>query len=125
MKGSTTPAPCKSVGRPIGLFCAAAWGTLSETARSGFSIRAGQKAIDGAASKEMVYWKRLFTSRSWHLLVPDQRHEVVTEGLGELRGLDTLMAARTSHGATVMAYMPTSRATTVDLSKLSGRRRKV
>ncbi|PYV43753.1 MAG: hypothetical protein DMG09_00185, partial [Acidobacteria bacterium] len=53
------------------------------------------------------------------------RHEVVTEGLGELRGLDTLMAARTSDGATVMAYMPTSRATTVDLSKLSGRRHKV
>src|SRR6266542_896026 len=95
---------------------------LSEIARSGFSIRAGQKAIDGAASKEMVYWKRLFTSRSWHLLVPDQRHEVVTEGWG---GLDTLMVARTSDGATVMAYMPTSRAITVDLSKLSGRRRKV
>jgi len=35
------------------------------------------------------------------------------------------MAARTSDGAAVMAYMPTSRAITVDLSKLSGRRRKV
>ena len=82
-----------------------------------------QEAIEGAASKEMVYWKALFSSRSWHLLVPDQRHEVVTEGLGELRGLDTLIAARTSDGATVMAYMPTSRAVTVDLSKLSGNRR--
>jgi uncharacterized protein DUF4038/collagenase-like protein with putative collagen-binding domain len=83
-----------------------------------------QKAMEGPASKEMVYLKALFTSRSWHLLVPDQRHEVVTEGLGELRGLDTLIAARTSDGATIIAYMPTSRAITVGLSKLSGSRSK-
>ena len=79
-----------------------------------------QAAMDGLASKEMVYLKSLFTSRSWHLLVPDQRHEVVTEGLGELRGLDTLVDARTSDGATIIAYMPSSRTITVDLSKLSG-----
>jgi hypothetical protein len=82
------------------------------------------KAMDGPASKEMVYLKALFTSRSWHLLVPDQRHEVVTQGLGELRGLDTLIAARTSDGATIIAYMPTSRAITVNLSKLAGPRGK-
>ena len=68
----------------------------------------------------MVRLKALFTSRPWYELVPDQKHEVVVDGLGEFRGLDYLAAARTPDGGTVIAYMPTSRTFTVDLSKVSG-----
>jgi hypothetical protein len=53
-------------------------------------------------------------------LIPDQKHEVVTEGLGEFNGLDYLAAGRTADGSTVIAYMPTTRTITVDLSQVSG-----
>lgn len=64
---------------------------------------------------------RLFRSRKWHELVPDEDHTVVTSGLGEFWGSDYLAAARTSDGKTVIAYMPTARTITVDLAKLDAR----
>ena len=50
----------------------------------------------------------------------DLKHEVVTKGLGEFRGLDYLAAARTADGNTVIAYMPASRSITVDMTRISG-----
>jgi len=79
-----------------------------------------QKAMDLPGSVSMQFWGELFHSRSWYDLIPDQKHEVVTSGLGEFRGLDYLAAARTSDGSTVIAYMPTSRTIHVDMSKVSG-----
>jgi hypothetical protein len=79
-----------------------------------------QAAIDGTGSQDMVRVKALFTSRPWYELVPDEKHEVVVDGVGEFRGLDYLAAARTRDGGTVIAYLPTSRVFTVDLSKLAG-----
>lgn len=63
----------------------------------------------------------LFTSRPWYDLVPDQKHEVVVDGLGEFNGMDYLAAARTADGGTVMAYLPTARTISVDMSKVSGK----
>ncbi|NLE45518.1 MAG: hypothetical protein GX620_12430, partial [Chloroflexi bacterium] len=54
-------------------------------------------------------------------LEPDQGHRVVTGGLGEYTGLDYLAAARTSDGGTVIAYLPTARTFTVDLTQIRGR----
>jgi hypothetical protein len=68
--------------------------------------------------------KKLFDSRAWHELVPDQDHKVVTAGLGEFFGLDYLAAARTADGSTVIAYLPTRRTVTVDMSKVAGQRAK-
>jgi hypothetical protein len=79
-----------------------------------------QRAMDAPGSLDMIYWGRLFRSRAWFDLVPDQQHEVVTSGLGEFTGLDYLSAAGTSDGGTIIAYMPTSRTITVDLTKVSG-----
>jgi hypothetical protein len=81
-----------------------------------------QQAMDLAGSIGMMHWGRLFRSRPWYELVPDQKHEVVTGGLGEFRGLDYLAAGRTRDGKTVIAYMPTPRIITVDMSKVSGSR---
>ena len=78
-----------------------------------------QQAMDLPGSVGMQFWGQLFRSRSWYDLIPDQKHEVVTRGLGEFRGLDYLAAARTSDGGTVIAYMPTSRAIGVDMSKIA------
>ena len=79
-----------------------------------------QAAMDAAGSQDMVRLKALFTSRPWYDLVPDQKHEVVVDGLGEFHGLDYLAAARTNDGGTVIAYLPNARSFTVDLSKVAG-----
>ena len=80
-----------------------------------------QQAMDLPGSVGMEFWGGLFRSRNWYDLIPDQKHEVVTSGLGEFRGLDYLAAARTSDGSTMIAYMPTSRTIGVEMSKLAGR----
>lgn len=70
----------------------------------------------------MMHWGRLFRSRPWYDLVPDQDHTVVTDGLGEFNGMDYLAAGRTPDGKTVIAYVPSRRTITVDMSKLAGQR---
>ena len=80
-----------------------------------------QQAMDLPGSVGMELWGELFRSRNWYNLIPDQKHEVVTSGLGEFNGLDYLAAARTSDGSTLIAYMPTSRRISVEMSKLAGR----
>jgi hypothetical protein len=79
-----------------------------------------EQSLDLPGSIGMMHWGKLFRSRAWYELIPDQKHEVVTGGLGEFRGLDYLAAGRTSDGSTVIAYMPTKRTITVDMSKVSG-----
>jgi hypothetical protein len=79
-----------------------------------------QNAMDLPGSVDMMYWGRLFRSRRWFDLVPDEKHEVLTAGVGEFLGDDYLAAGRTPDGSTVIAYMPTRRTITVDLSKVSG-----
>ena len=67
----------------------------------------------------MMYLKRLFQSRSWYDLVPDSSHVVVTSGYGS--SSSWVGCARTSDGATVIAFLPSGSATiTVNMSKVSG-----
>lgn len=80
-----------------------------------------QQALDLPGSVGMEHWGKLFRSRKWYDLVPDQKHEVVTSGLGEFQGLDYLAAARTSDGSTVIAYLPSYRTIGVDMSKIQAR----
>ena len=79
-----------------------------------------ENAMDATGSQDMMRVKAVFTSRPWYELMPDQKHEVVIDGLGEFNGLDYLAVARTVDGATVIAYLPTARVFTVDLSKVAG-----
>ncbi len=79
-----------------------------------------ETALNSTGSRDMGLLTTLFTSRAWYDLVPDQKHEVVIDGLGEFLGLDYLAAARTADGGTVIAYLPNARPFTVDMSKLSG-----
>ena len=80
-----------------------------------------QAALNGTGSRDMARMQALFRSRPWYDLVPDQDHQVVVDGLGEFNGLDYLAAARTSDGGTVMAYLPSARTVTVDLTRLAGK----
>ena len=79
-----------------------------------------EEAMDLQGSRDMVHLKRLFLSRSWYRLIPDQEHRVLTGGVGEHRGLDYTAAAYMEDFTTLIAYMPRSHTLTVDVSKLSG-----
>jgi len=81
--------------------------------------------LDTPGSAQMGHVKFLFESRRWYDLIPDQDHTVVTAGNGTfadggaLGDNDYLTAARTADGALAMAYMPTVRTITVDMSRLA------
>jgi hypothetical protein len=78
-----------------------------------------QAALESPGSTALMHWGRLFRSRPWFELVPDKDHKIVTAGLGEFWGLDYLTAAATPDGGTAMAYLPSNRTITVDLSQLA------
>ena len=83
--------------------------------------------LDTPGVMQFSYMKNLFAPRRWYELVPDQAHAVVTDGYGKPASLGTgsittdtyVTAARTSDGALVIAYMPTIRMISVDMSTLS------
>jgi len=85
--------------------------------------------FDTPGAIQFGYVTALFGPRAWYNLIPDTNHVVVTAGFGTFSAAadlnlvnnnDYVTAARTADGSLVMAYMPTSRTLTVDLSKLSG-----
>lgn len=87
-----------------------------------FSGEGWQKALDSPAAISIMHLKALFTSRPWFELVPDQAHSVLTAGYGDPNGLDYALAARAGDGSTAIAYLPSSRMVTIDLSRISGSR---
>jgi len=114
------------------------WSNLSGAAGqlygNGFTwpFKAGWKArLDTPGAVQMAYVKALFEPRAWHFLVPDQEHKVITAGYGTFDSTTTagnryvmtsdfVAAARTPDGSLVMAYMPSLRPLTVEMSKLRG-----
>ena len=61
---------------------------------------------------------RLLRSRQWWKLVPDYANTVVTSNKGS--GASYTATARTSDGATVMVWNPTTTSVTVNMTQLSG-----
>jgi hypothetical protein len=84
-----------------------------------------QKNLDTPGISQFSHIGQLFATRRWYDLVPDQAHVVVTTGRGRFstRGSVTTntyaTAARAIDGSLVIAYMPTIRTITVDMSKLA------
>jgi hypothetical protein len=93
-------------------------------------FKAGWKdKLDTPGAIEMAHVQALFLPRAWPQLVPDQKHTVVTAGYGTFDATTTegnvygmtsdyVTAARTPNGTLVMAYLPTLRAVTVDMTQL-------
>ena len=86
--------------------------------------------LDTPGAVQMAYVQALFVPRPWHRLVPDQKHRVVTAGYGTFDSTTTpgnaygmtsdyVTAGRTPDGSLVMAYLPSLRTVTVDMSRLS------
>jgi hypothetical protein len=69
--------------------------------------------------------KTLFSSYPWYDLIPDQNHTIVTGGYGtfsstgSLGSNDYLTDASTPDGMLVMAYLPTVRTITINMSTLA------
>ena len=84
-----------------------------------------QTNMNTTGSLQMAHVNSLFGSRRWFDLVPDQSHVVLTGGYGMFAAAGTLTnntyatAARTLDGVLFMAYLPTLRTVTVDMTKLS------
>jgi hypothetical protein len=78
-----------------------------------------REAMQKPGSIAMERWGRLFRSRHWESLVPDNDHKVVTSGIGEFWGNDYLSAAASPDGSLLMAYMPDARPITIDMGRLS------
>jgi len=76
--------------------------------------------MDTPGTLQTTIWYNAMVSRPWSELVPDQNHTAVTAGFGEVTGTDYAAAARTTSGSTIMAFMPSSRTLTVDMTKISG-----
>jgi len=84
-----------------------------------------QSNLDTTGVAQLQYVTAFFKSRPWMLLVPDQNHTVMTAGYGTYAttGLvsanDYSTTARTADGGFVIAYVPTVRTVTVDMSQLN------
>lgn len=66
--------------------------------------------------------RRLFESRPWWLLAPDQGHRFVSAGHGIIATNDYAVAALATDGSFGIAYLPSPRTLTVDLTRLTGSR---
>ncbi len=74
--------------------------------------------LDSPLSVQLSYVGKLFRSRASHLLIPDQQASVMTAGVQSGSGKAT--TARAKDGSSVIAYIPTRRQVTVDMSKVGG-----
>jgi hypothetical protein len=73
--------------------------------------------LESAGSVTVALVGTLFNSRAFYNLVPDQTHQVMTAGYQS--GTTYATAARSSDGSTVIAYIPTQRAVTIDMTKIA------
>jgi hypothetical protein len=87
--------------------------------------------LDTPGAIQMANVKALFEGRAWFDLVPDQAHQVVIAGYGTFDASSTegnhynmtsdyVTAGRVADGSLVLAYLPTFRPITVDLTQLRG-----
>ncbi|HEY1708349.1 MAG TPA: DUF4038 domain-containing protein [Rhizomicrobium sp.] len=82
--------------------------------------------LDTIGILQLSYLKRLFAPRQWYGLVPDLHHRLLTAGFGQFSNSDSIdtdtyaTAAVTNDGTLAMAYLPSFRTVTIDMTKLSG-----
>ncbi len=85
-----------------------------------------QTHIDTPGAAQIAHLKSFFESRAWYNLVPDQTHATLTAGYGTFSSKGTIddndyaAAARTPDGRLAIAYSPTIRSLTIDMTRLSG-----
>jgi uncharacterized protein DUF4038/malectin (di-glucose binding ER protein)/collagenase-like protein with putative collagen-binding domain len=76
--------------------------------------------LNSAGATSMSYLRKVLIARPWQTLIPDTTHTSVTAGYGELGATNYVTAARASNGATLIAYLPSARGVTVNMTRVSG-----
>ena len=76
--------------------------------------------LDSPGALGMQYFHALFKSRHWQSLVPDTSGNVLMAGNGTFGGADYASAACATDGSSIIAYLPSSRAITVNGTCLTG-----
>jgi hypothetical protein len=103
-------------------------GTTGQLYASAYSWRlTGDWAdnLDTVGIQQFAYVKQLLETRKWTGLVPDRAHQVLIKGFGKFSKDDAIpddtyaTAALTSDGSLLLAYLPTVRKVTIDMSKFS------
>ncbi len=85
-----------------------------------------QQNLDTIGIQQLSWMEQLFAARPWYNLVPDFTHQVLTRGYGHFSKSDSITtdtyatAASTPDGTLAMAYLPSVRTVTIDMSKFSG-----
>ncbi len=79
-----------------------------------------QKQLGSRGMVSMTHLWDLLAPRDWPALVPDQAHRVLTGGFAGRTDAEYGLLAATPDGRLAIAYFPTVRAVTVDLSRMAG-----
>ena len=76
--------------------------------------------LDSPGALGMQHFQALFNSRHWQTLVPDTSQSVLMAGNGTFGDTDYASAACAADGSSIIAYLPSSRAITVNGTCLTG-----
>jgi hypothetical protein len=85
---------------------------------AGFCTGAWQPQLNSTGSRTVALVATLFKSRAFEKLIPDSTHQVLTAGYQS--GTSYAASARTSDGSSVIAYIPTRRTVTINMSAVNG-----
>ena len=78
-----------------------------------------REVLDAESTRQAPLIRRLMETLPWQCLVPDERHEWITDGYGTFKQGDYVTGSRTNMGDAAVAYIPSSRTVAVNLSTLS------
>ncbi len=78
------------------------------------------EVLNVKSSQQAPLLRRLLESRPWWRLVPDTKHELVTEGYGQWKQADHVAAALADDGSLALAYLPNGGTIQVAMDRLHG-----
>jgi hypothetical protein len=70
--------------------------------------------LNSAGTKNIQLLQAMFATRHWYALVPDEAHSAMTAGYGTSGSTSYTTTASTSDGSSIIAYLPSSRAVTIN-----------
>jgi hypothetical protein len=79
-----------------------------------------REVLGAESTRQAPLIRQLLEPRPWWRLIPDTKHELVAAGYGTWKQADYVAAALADDGSLALAYLPSSRPVTVDLSRLRG-----
>lgn len=79
-----------------------------------------REVLELPGANSLRHLRSLLESRPWWKLIPDVNNVVAVDGRGAFATNDYAVTALAADGSFALSYLPTKRALTIDLSKVSG-----